>query len=174
MAGVRYVGSTVGGYSPNIYTANATRLDAPSYTVFDASVSYDFGKKSPTLNGLSGKVSVNNLFDNRYVTCLSNTGRQPGAAGYCLFVGTAGFAMPLMHRAGLSGALMAFTALALLALAAGFVRVLPWLAMSGAIAVGAAVSGIFVALSARILGGRVGRSLLPITQFFSPRFWLKG
>lgn len=71
-SGVRYVGSKVGGYSPNVYTANATRLDAPSYTVFDASVSYDFGKRSPTLNGLSGKVSVNNLFDKRYVTCLSN------------------------------------------------------------------------------------------------------
>ncbi|MCW2486709.1 TonB-dependent siderophore receptor [Candidatus Symbiopectobacterium sp. NZEC127] len=71
-SGVRYVGSTVGGYSPNVYTVNATRLDAPSYTVFDASVSYDFGKRSPTLNGLSGKVSVNNLFDKRYVTCLSN------------------------------------------------------------------------------------------------------
>lgn len=71
-SGVRYVGSTVGGYAPNVYAANAIRLDAPSYTVFDASVSYDFGKRSLSLNGLSGKVSVNNLFDKRYVTCLSN------------------------------------------------------------------------------------------------------
>lgn len=71
-SGVRYVGSTVGGYSPNVYTANATRLDVPSYTLFDASIGYDFGQRSASLAGLSAKLSINNLFDKRYVTCLAN------------------------------------------------------------------------------------------------------
>lgn len=71
-AGVRYVGKTVGGYSPNVYTTTAVRLDAPGYTLFDAAITYDFGKKTPELAGLSAKLSVNNIFDRSYVTCLSN------------------------------------------------------------------------------------------------------
>lgn len=70
--GGRYVGETVGGYTPNVYTANATRLDVPGYTIFDAAISYDFGKKSAALAGLSTRLSINNLFDKRYVTCLAN------------------------------------------------------------------------------------------------------
>lgn len=70
--GVRYVGKSVGGYSPNVYTAGATRLDVPDYTLFDAIVSYDFGKKAPELEGLTAKLSINNVFDKSYVTCLSN------------------------------------------------------------------------------------------------------
>lgn len=70
--GVRYVGKTVGGYSPNVYTAGATKLEAPGYTLFDAAVTYDFGKKTPDLAGLTAKLSVNNVFDKEYVTCLSN------------------------------------------------------------------------------------------------------
>lgn len=65
--GVRYVGKTVGGY-----TVAATRLDAPGYTLFDAALTYDFGKKTPDLAGLSARLSVNNVFDKTYVTCLSN------------------------------------------------------------------------------------------------------
>lgn len=70
--GVRYVGKTVGGYSPNVFTAAATRLDAPGYTVFDAALTYDFGRKTPKLAGLTAQVNVTNLFDKTYVTCLSN------------------------------------------------------------------------------------------------------
>ncbi len=70
--GVRYVGKTTGGYSPNVYSATATRLEAPGYTLFDAAITYDFGKKTPDLEGLTAKLSVNNVFDKSYVTCLSN------------------------------------------------------------------------------------------------------
>ncbi|MBM7341791.1 TonB-dependent siderophore receptor [Pantoea coffeiphila] len=70
--GGRYVGETVGGYSPNVYSASAVRLDAAGYTVFDSAIGYDFGKRFGNLNGLSTRVSVNNLFDKSYVTCLSN------------------------------------------------------------------------------------------------------
>ena len=71
-SGGRYVGETVGGYSPNVYSASAVRLDAPGYTVFDAAIGYDFGKRFGNLSGLSTRLSVNNLFDKSYVTCLSN------------------------------------------------------------------------------------------------------
>lgn len=71
-AGGRYVGETVGGYSPTVYTANATRLDVPGYTVFDTAIGYDFGQRFGSLKGLSSRLSVNNLFDKTYVTCLSN------------------------------------------------------------------------------------------------------
>lgn len=71
-AGGRYVGESVGGYSPNVYTANATRLDIPGYTVFDTAIGYDFGKRFASLKGLSSRLSVNNVFDKSYVTCLSN------------------------------------------------------------------------------------------------------
>lgn len=70
--GGRYVGETVGGYSPNVYSASAIRLDVPGYTVFDSVIGYDFGKRFGNLSGLSTRLSVNNLFDKSYVTCLSN------------------------------------------------------------------------------------------------------
>ena len=70
--GGRYVGETVGGYSPNVYSASAVRLDVPGYTVFDSTIGYDFGKRFGNLSGLSTRLSVNNLFDKSYVTCLSN------------------------------------------------------------------------------------------------------
>lgn len=70
--GGRYVGETVGGYSPNVYVASATRLDVPGYTVFDTAIGYDFGKRFSSLKGLSSRLSVNNLFNKTYVTCLSN------------------------------------------------------------------------------------------------------
>lgn len=70
--GVRYVGKTVGGYSPNAFTPGATRLDVPGYTVFDAALTYDFGAKTSELKGLTAQLNVSNLFDKTYVTCLSN------------------------------------------------------------------------------------------------------
>ncbi|MGE0968632.1 TonB-dependent siderophore receptor (plasmid) [Klebsiella sp. WOUb02] len=71
-SGGRYVGETVGGYSPNVYSTSAVRLDAPGYAVFDTAIGYDFGKRFGNLSGLSTRLSVNNLFDKSYVTCLSN------------------------------------------------------------------------------------------------------
>lgn len=97
---------------------------------------------------------------------IAQIGGIVGTLGPITMLITAVVSMPLMRWCGLSGALMTFTVLALLALAAmtiGFVRVLPWLAMSGAIAMGAAVSGIFVALSARILGW--SRGAQPATDY---------
>lgn len=70
--GVRYVGKTVGGYSPNAFTSGATRLDVPGYTVFDAALTYDFGAKTPEMKGLTAQLNVSNLFDRTYVTCLSH------------------------------------------------------------------------------------------------------
>lgn len=70
--GVRYVGETVGGYDPNAYSPTATRLDVPGYTLFDASLSYDVGKAFEEANGLSAQLTVNNLLDKTYVTCMAN------------------------------------------------------------------------------------------------------
>ncbi|CAK9886663.1 MAG: Ferrichrome outer membrane transporter/phage receptor [Candidatus Erwinia impunctatus] len=71
-SGGRYVGDTVGGYSPNVYTSQAKRLDVPGYTVFDAAMGYDFGQRFTRLKGLNARLSANNLLDKTYVTCLSN------------------------------------------------------------------------------------------------------
>ncbi len=70
--GVRYVGESVGGYSPNAFTAGATRLDVPGYTLFDAMVEYDLGTLDTRLDGVSAQLNVTNLTDETYVTCLSN------------------------------------------------------------------------------------------------------
>lgn len=97
---------------------------------------------------------------------MAQIGGIVGTLGPITMLITAGVSMPLMRRCGLAGALMVFTALGLLALAAmaaGFMFVQPVMAMSGAIAIGAAVSGIFVALSARILGWSSGAQ--PATDY---------
>ncbi len=89
-----------------------------------------------------------------------------GTMGPVAMFVTALVSMPLMHRMGLAGALVAFTALGLLALAAmaaGFRAVSPAAAITGTILAGAAVSGIYVALTARILGWAVGRQ--PATDY---------
>ncbi|UUX48883.1 TonB-dependent siderophore receptor [Nisaea acidiphila] len=70
--GARYVGESVGGYSPNAFTVGATRLDMPSYTLFDAMVAYDLGTLSDRLDGVSAQLNVANLTDETYVTCLAN------------------------------------------------------------------------------------------------------
>lgn len=70
--GVRYVGETVGGYTPNAFVTNPVRLNVPGYTLVDAMISYDFGKASARLKGFSAQLNVSNLFDKTYVTCLAN------------------------------------------------------------------------------------------------------
>lgn len=89
-----------------------------------------------------------------------------GTLGPVAMFVTALVSMPLMRRSGLAGSLLAFTGLGLLALAAmaaGFRLASPAAAMTGAILAGAAVSGIYVALTARILGWAAGHQ--PATDY---------
>jgi iron complex outermembrane receptor protein len=62
--GVRYVGSSMA----TINTSTGSQVKVPGYTLFDASVSYDFGVKNPELKGLSLIVSGTNLTDEKYFT----------------------------------------------------------------------------------------------------------
>lgn len=51
----------------------------PSRTLVDASLSYDFGKLRPDLNGLTAQLSAKNIFDKREVTCVNlNCYREEG------------------------------------------------------------------------------------------------
>ncbi len=82
-----------------------------------------------------------------------------GTLGPIAMLVTALISMPLMQRFGLAGSLLAFTMLglaALLAMAAGFRLAFPMSAIAGVILAGSAVSGIYVALTARILGWAAG------------------
>lgn len=65
--GLRYIGQTFGD--------NANTFDIPSFTLFDASVRYDFGALSPKYEGVTLKVDATNLFDKKYVsTCIAPAG----------------------------------------------------------------------------------------------------
>lgn len=78
----------------------------------------------------------------------------------------AGTSAGLMRRLGHPGAMIAFAALGLAALAAmsfGYAFRLPWLAMSGAIAIAASVSGIYVVITAGIL--RWAQGTQPATDY---------
>lgn len=57
--GIRYVGSG--------YNGPHELYKVPDYTLFDAAVSYDFGTKSPQLQGLELAVNVSNVFDKDYL-----------------------------------------------------------------------------------------------------------
>lgn len=57
--GVRYVGSSYGDA--------ANTIGIPSYTLFDAAVSYDLGKAVSSLEGATVRLSATNLSDKRYV-----------------------------------------------------------------------------------------------------------
>ena len=58
--GVRYVGNSL-GQSNGLFRV-------PDYTLYDAAVSYDFGKNSPALKGLKFAVNATNLTDKSYVS----------------------------------------------------------------------------------------------------------
>lgn len=60
--GVRYRGSVWGA---------SHEIEVPSHTLFDASLTYDFGKKNPDLAGLNLTVSARNLFDREYISTCS-------------------------------------------------------------------------------------------------------
>lgn len=57
--GVRYTGSSWGD------ALNTFKV--PSYTLVDAALTYDFGKRNPELKGLTANLNVTNLFDKHYV-----------------------------------------------------------------------------------------------------------
>lgn len=61
-AGARYYSKTWKD-DTNGAGKNADRI------LVDAAVSYDFGKTNPKLNGLTARLNVNNVFDNRETTC---------------------------------------------------------------------------------------------------------
>lgn len=63
-SGVRYVGSSMAA----INTTTGSQVKVPGYTLLDASISYDFGAKTPDLRGLSLVVSGTNLTDEDYFT----------------------------------------------------------------------------------------------------------
>jgi iron complex outermembrane receptor protein len=58
-AGVRYVGSA--------YNGPQEEYKVPGYTLVDAALTYDFGVKSPQLDGLELNINVNNLSDKQYL-----------------------------------------------------------------------------------------------------------
>ncbi|WP_457588643.1 TonB-dependent siderophore receptor [Ensifer canadensis] len=59
-------------HSSSGYGNDANSFKYPSYTVIDAAISYDFGKKDPKLEGLELNVTAQNLFDKTYVNGCSN------------------------------------------------------------------------------------------------------
>jgi iron complex outermembrane recepter protein len=69
--GARFLGTS---YADDKNTRNNS-----SRTLVDASLSYDFGKLRPNLEGLTAQVSAKNVFDNRDVTCVNlNCYREEG------------------------------------------------------------------------------------------------
>ncbi|MFK4259505.1 MFS transporter [Agrobacterium tumefaciens] len=89
-----------------------------------------------------------------------------GTLGPLAMLVTSFVSMPLMTRLGLPSAIIAFTALgltALASLAAGSMLGAPVIAITGAVLIGAAVSGIYVAVTAKILGWAAGAQ--PATDY---------
>jgi iron complex outermembrane receptor protein len=80
-AGVRYTGWSYGTNNDTwgIAGYEDTRSKVPSYTLFDASVKYDFGAKNPKLKGLQLALTGRNLFNREYVAyCQSAAACQYG------------------------------------------------------------------------------------------------
>ncbi|WP_437890165.1 MFS transporter [Phytobacter sp. V91] len=97
---------------------------------------------------------------------METIGSLVGTLGPITMLLTAWISAPLMRRYGLPLAMMIFTGLGILALAAmtlGYLFTQSWIAVAGTIGIGAAVSGIFVVLSARILGWSRGNQ--PATDY---------
>ena len=64
-------GLTVGGgarYTGKKYGDSANTFKTPSFVVFDATVSYDLSRVSPTFKGAEASLNVQNLFDREYVS----------------------------------------------------------------------------------------------------------
>lgn len=58
--GARYTGRKPGDTANSFHT--------PSYVVYDTTVSYDFSRLAPSMNGLQARLNVQNLFDRDYVS----------------------------------------------------------------------------------------------------------
>lgn len=87
-AGVRYTGLRYGSRNNmwNVPTVGSVESKIPGVTLFDASLSYDFGKKNQELEGLSLSFNASNLFDKTYVAscqsvnaCFYGNGRTVSA-----------------------------------------------------------------------------------------------
>jgi len=63
-AGLRYVGPSAAPMD----VATGRQIEVPGYALMDASITYDFGLRNPTLQGVSLIVSGTNLTDERYFT----------------------------------------------------------------------------------------------------------
>nr|WP_258553497.1 TonB-dependent receptor [Paracoccus pantotrophus] len=64
--GLRHVGRRFGDLN--------NQIELPSFTLVDAALSYDFGKRDPSLAGVMLRLNASNLFDKRHVTsCASLT-----------------------------------------------------------------------------------------------------
>lgn len=61
-AGVRYVGTT--------FNVN-NDLKVPAYDLYDLAMSYDLGRASASLRGVTAKLTVSNVFDHEYVSASS-------------------------------------------------------------------------------------------------------
>ncbi|CAK9886662.1 MAG: Protein AmpG [Candidatus Erwinia impunctatus] len=97
---------------------------------------------------------------------MATIGWVVGSLGPLTMLITAVISPPLMQRYGLPAVIWFFTVvgvLALLAMAAGYMLRQPEVALCGAVIIGAAVSGIYVVLSARILGWSQGKQ--PATDY---------
>ncbi|HBP40160.1 MAG: MFS transporter [Vreelandella alkaliphila] len=89
-----------------------------------------------------------------------------GTLGPLTMMATSAVSIPLMKLAGLTRTMSLFAAVSLLSLVAmgyGFLQLVPTLAMAGAIAIGAGVSGIYVTVAAKILGWSEGAQ--PATDY---------
>ncbi|MFD1333245.1 TonB-dependent siderophore receptor [Methylopila musalis] len=67
--GIRYVG-TAFGTATNLWGEPGYELTpskVPSFTLVDAAVTYDFGKRDPRFDGFSVTVNAKNLFDKSYI-----------------------------------------------------------------------------------------------------------
>ncbi|GLK77416.1 ligand-gated channel [Methylopila jiangsuensis] len=74
--GVRYISSTFGTAS-NVwnepgYIRKPSKV--PGFTLVDAAVTYDFGKRNPRLDGFSVTVNAKNLFDKDYIAACNGFG----------------------------------------------------------------------------------------------------
>lgn len=75
-SGVRHIGESFGD--------DANTIDIPDYTLFDASIGYDFGKKFTKLEGLSARLSASNIADKRYVASSTVAGASWYGSGRSL------------------------------------------------------------------------------------------
>ncbi len=70
-AGIRYMGKSEARYLPS--ASSPSVIEVPAYTLVDAAISYDFGARTPSLEGMKLSVTATNLFDKHYVASCSNT-----------------------------------------------------------------------------------------------------